>query len=91
LTDSYKTLTRPLSGGAINVKRNGIATVKIQVYVDAVTDRVLQQMIGLPGKTKGEVASWILREWIWHNPDALNRIGVSLKENTQKAAETEKN
>ena len=66
-------------------KRNGVGTVKIQVSIDEVTDRILQRMIGLPGKSKGEVASWILREWIWHNPDALSRIGVSLNAETKPA------
>ncbi len=65
-------------------KRNGIETVKIQVSLDAVTDNVLQKMIGLPGKTKGEVASWIIREWIWHNPEALDRIGASIKPATEQ-------
>lgn len=60
-------------------KRNGIATAKIQVSIDGVTDQILQKMIGLPGKTKGEVASWVIREWIWHNPDALGRIGITIK------------
>jgi len=67
-------------------KRNGVGTVKIQVSIDEVTDRILQRMIGLPGKTKGEVASWILREWIWHNPDALGRVGVSLEAESKTGA-----
>jgi len=63
-------------------RRNGVDTIKIQVSIDAVTDRVLQEMIGLPGKSKGEVASWIIREWIWHGSEALERIGVSLRKIT---------
>lgn len=63
-------------------KRNSVETVKIQVSLDEVTDRILQRMIGLPGKSKGEVASWIIREWIWHNPEALERIGVSIRSAT---------
>lgn len=65
-------------------KRNSVETVKIQMYVDEVTDSVLQRMIGLPGKSKAEVASWIVREWIWHNPEALDRIGVSIKSKGEK-------
>jgi len=60
-------------------KRNGVETVKVQVSVDEITDTILQRMIGLPGKSKGEVASWIIREWIWHNPEALERVGVSIQ------------
>jgi hypothetical protein len=53
------------------MKRNGVETVKLQVSVDEVTDRILSRMIpaGLAGKNTGEVASWIIREWIWHNPE----------------------
>jgi hypothetical protein len=61
-------------------RQNGIATVRIQVSIDATTDRVLQQMVpvGLHGKNKAEVASWVLREWIWHNQDKLEFVGVRI-------------
>jgi hypothetical protein len=32
--------------------------------------------VGLHGKNKSEVASWIIREWIWHNQEDLTRVGV---------------
>jgi hypothetical protein len=62
-------------------KRNGVPTVRIQVSVDATTDRVLQRMvpIGLHGRNKSDVASWILREWIWHNQENLARVGVQIR------------
>ena len=61
-------------------KRNRVATVRIQVSVDQTTARVLERMIpvGLQGKNKSEVASWIIREWIWHNQESLERVGVSI-------------
>ncbi len=61
--------------------RNAIKTDKIQVSLDEVSGRVLQRMItaGIFGKNRGEVASWIIREWIWHNPDDLDRLGISVK------------
>jgi hypothetical protein len=34
--------------------------------------------VGLHGKNKSEVASWILREWIWHNQEDLGRVGVRI-------------
>jgi hypothetical protein len=34
--------------------------------------------VGLHGKNKSEVASWILREWIWHNQEDLARVGVRI-------------
>lgn len=34
--------------------------------------------VGLPGKNKSEVASWIIREWIWHNQSTLANVGVHI-------------
>ncbi len=64
------------------MKRNGVETVKLQVSVDEVTARILSRMIsaGLAGKNAGEVGSWIIREWIWHNPETLARLGISIRE-----------
>jgi hypothetical protein len=59
-------------------RQNGISTVRLKVSLDASTDQVLQKMVpvGIHGKNKSEVASWILREWIWHNQEDLARVGV---------------
>jgi hypothetical protein len=66
---------------------NGIATVRLQVAVDATTDQVLQEMIpvGLHGRNKSEVASWIIREWIWHNQEDLSRVGVHIRPESKPA------
>jgi hypothetical protein len=37
--------------------------------------------VGLHGKNKSEVASWIIHEWIWHNQDKLALVGVRIGEN----------
>lgn len=59
-------------------RQNGVQTVRLQVSLDATTDQVLQRLVpvGIHGKNKSEVASWILREWIWHNQGDLARVGV---------------
>jgi hypothetical protein len=61
-------------------RKNAIGTVRFSVSIDPTTDRVLQAMVpvGLHGKNKAEVASWVIREWIWHNQEALARIGVRI-------------
>ena len=61
-------------------RKNAIGTKKLQVSVDATTDRVLEDMVplGIHGKNKSEVASWILREWIWHSQDRLKELGIFL-------------
>jgi len=62
-------------------KRNDIPTARLQISIDGTTDGVLQRMmrVGIHGKTKAEVASWILREWIWHNQEDLARVGVRIR------------
>jgi len=66
-------------------RRNRVRTAKVQMSVDEVTSRILDRMIyaGLAGKTRGEIASWIIREWIWHNPEALKRLGITIKSQMQ--------
>jgi hypothetical protein len=63
-------------------RQNGVPTVRLQLSLDAATDQVLHRMVpvGLHGKNKSEVASWILREWIWHNQDKLALVGVKIGE-----------
>lgn len=64
-------------------KQNDVPTSRLQVSLDGTTDEVLQKMvpIGIHGKTKAEVASWIIREWIWHNQEDLARVGVQIRSN----------
>ena len=68
--------------------RNRVGTAKIQVSVDRNTDKVLEAMIpvGLHGKNKSEVASWIIREWIWHNQEALGKVGVHIAQDRQSGS-----
>ncbi len=64
-------------------RRNGVRTLKLQLTVDATTDRVISDMVhlGIHGANKAEVASWILRNWIWENQKQLKENGISLTEN----------
>ncbi len=66
-----------MSGSA---KRNGVDTVKLQATVDVTTARIVDEMVGLGihGSNRAEVASWIIRVWIWENMDALNRNGIQV-------------
>ncbi len=61
-------------------KKNGIPTVRINVTVDQVTSKVVEKMmeVGFHGQSRSEVASWIIKEWIWHNQDSLSKVGVQL-------------
>lgn len=61
-------------------RRNGVRTVKLQLTVDESTDRIIGDMVGLGihGPSKAEVASWIIRTWIWDNQSKLGNNGINL-------------
>jgi hypothetical protein len=61
--------------------RNNVGTVKLQPTVDATTDRVIGEMVqlGIHGTNKAEVASWILRHWIWSNQELLRENGIFIR------------
>jgi hypothetical protein len=44
-------------------------------------NRVLEQLaeIGILGKTKAEIATRIVTDWIWQNEDRLSRQGILLR------------
>jgi hypothetical protein len=54
--------------------------VKLQATVDVTTARILDEMVGLGihGSNKAEVASWIIRSWIWGNMDNLDKNGIKI-------------
>ena len=54
-------------------------TRKLQLTVDAATDRLVGQVaeLGIHGTTKAEVACSILRMWLWENQSKLKESGIS--------------
>jgi hypothetical protein len=62
-------------------KRNSVETSKLQVTIDVETSRIIEEMItlGIHGANKSEVASWILRMWIWESQTKLNNNGIKIK------------
>lgn len=56
---------------------------KIQLTIDPATYRIISDMVnlGIHGTSKSEVASWIIRNWLWSNQDKLRSNGISLTEN----------
>lgn len=63
--------------------------MRFTLSVDPTTDSVLQAMVplGLHGKNKAEVASWVLRKWIWHNKQELAAVGVQVRAPTDDSFE----
>lgn len=61
--------------------KNRIRSARAQLSLSETTDRILQQVadIGILGKTRAEVATRIITDWIWANEDRLARQGITLK------------
>lgn len=59
-------------------RSNVVETSKLQVTVDATTDRLIDELarIGIHGTSKAEVACSILRMWLWDNQEKLMQNGV---------------
>lgn len=62
-------------------QRNKQRTARIELSVSENIDRVLREIAadGILGKTKTEVATWIVTNWIWSNEDRLHRQNIFLK------------
>ena len=62
--------------------RSNIAeTTKLQLTVDVVTDRLVGEIaaLGIHGVNKSEVASSIIRMWIWENHEKLRDSGIEIR------------
>jgi hypothetical protein len=64
----------------------GAATKKLQVTVDAATERVIGEIakLGIHGTSHSEVACSILRMWIWENEQRLRENGVTIRPMTSE-------
>lgn len=60
--------------------RNPIGTGRVQMSLSDTANGVLEQLaeIGILGKTKAEIATRIVTDWIWQNEDRLLRQGIRL-------------
>ena len=60
---------------------NGGNTSKLQLTVDKTTERIIEEMIalGIHGTKKSEVATWIIRNWIWDHQEQLANNEIILK------------
>jgi hypothetical protein len=66
--------------------KNKIRTERAQLSISDNTNRILQEVadIGILGKTKAEVATRIVTDWIWANEDRLLRQGIRLHGKAQR-------
>lgn len=66
--------------------KNPVGTERVQMSVSGTANRVLEELaeIGILGKTKAEIATRVVTDWIWQNEDRLLRQGISLKRQSGK-------
>jgi hypothetical protein len=62
-------------------RTNAVQTTKLQLTIDVVTDRLVGEIaaLGIHGANKSEVASSILRMWIWENQAKLRDSGIEIR------------
>jgi hypothetical protein len=63
-------------------KKNPVRTERAQLSLSDSTNAILEQLaaIGILGKTRAEIASRIVTDWIWNNEDRLLRQGIPLRQ-----------
>jgi hypothetical protein len=68
--------------------RNSVRSERAQLSISDNTNRILQEIanLGILGKTKAEIASRIVTDWIWANEDRLLRQGIHLREKRKRGA-----
>lgn len=61
--------------------KNPVRTARAQLSLSGPTSVILEQIadLGILGKTKAEVATRIVTDWIWNNEDRLLRQGIPLR------------
>jgi len=60
--------------------KNPVGTGRVQMSLSDTANSVLEQLaeVGILGKTKAEIASRIVTDWVWQNEDRLLRQGIPL-------------
>jgi hypothetical protein len=60
--------------------KNPVGTERVQLSLSETANDVLEELavIGIIGKTKAEIATRIVTDWIWRNEDRLLRQGIPL-------------
>ena len=72
---------------------NRVPTRKIYLSLSSSAAAVLAQLgdLGILGKNETEVATWIVKDWIWRNQKDLAEQGIPLRQLDQtQGASTEK-
>lgn len=61
--------------------KNSVPTERVQLSLSVNLCAVLAQLaeLGL-GKSKAEIATWIITDWVWNNADRLAGQGIFLKQ-----------
>jgi hypothetical protein len=62
--------------------KNPVGTERVQMSLSDTANGVLERLaeIGILGKTKAEIATRIVTDWVWQNEDRLARQGIPLRQ-----------
>ena len=52
---------------------------KVQVYTEKYTKYVIQELIGIKGKSESDVVNYILKDWIGDHIEELKDYDISVK------------
>ena len=61
------------------VRRDSTETFKVHPNLDAYTHWVLDNLVGIKGRTISDVAYFILRDWIQDHREELHHLGLDPK------------
>ena len=54
-------------------------TTQMSVYTEPYTEFVMDSLVGIKGKSKSDVANFILKEWISDHRDELREYGITVE------------
>ena len=52
---------------------------QMSVYTEPYTEFVMEMLVGIKGKSKSDVANFILKEWISDHMDELKEYGITVE------------
>ncbi len=52
----------------------------LSIYLDKYSRYVIENLINIKGKSKSDVANFIIKDWIGDHQDELNGYDISVKE-----------
>lgn len=58
---------------------------KIDIYTEPYTKFVVQELVGIKGKSESDVANFIIKDWIGDHMEELAQFGIDVEKAKKKA------